>query len=296
MPSAPALGRIGDVERLRLERVVVHVADGADLLQVLVGEDRLAHLEALAPALALDVEQVRPRPDERDEAHHQLLADRIDRRVGDLGEVLLEIGVEQLRLVGQRRDRRVVAHRADRLLAGHGHRRHQQLEVFLGVAEGLLAIEQRHVGARRAWRHRRQVLEHDLGARQPLLVGLGAGELGLDLVVGDDALLLEVDEQHLARLQAPLLDDAAFLDRQHAGLGGHDHLVVGGDHVAGGAQAVAVERGADLRAVGEGDRGRAVPRLHQRGVILVEGAPLLVHERVAGPGLGDQHHRRMGSE
>ena len=84
-----------------------------------------------------------------------------------------------------------------------------------------------------------------------------------------------------------------LLDRQHAGLRGHDHLVVGGDHVARRAQAVAVERGADLQAVGEGDRGRAVPRLHQRGVVLVEGAPLLVHERVAGPGFRNQHHRRV---
>ena len=48
MPSAPSLDRIGDVERLRPERVVLHAADGADLLEVLVGQDRLAHFEALA--------------------------------------------------------------------------------------------------------------------------------------------------------------------------------------------------------------------------------------------------------
>ncbi len=64
------------------------------------------------------VEQVRPRPDDRDEAHHELFADRIDRRVRDLGEVLLEVGEQQLRLVRQRRDRRVGAHRADGFLAG----------------------------------------------------------------------------------------------------------------------------------------------------------------------------------
>ena len=294
MPSAPVAGRIGHVERLGAERVVVHVADGADLLQVLVGEDRLAHLEPLAAALALEVEQVRPRPDERDQAHHQLLADRVDRRVGDLREVLLEIGVEQLRLVGEHRDRRVVAHRADGFLAGDRHRRHQELEVFLGVAEGLLAIEQRDVGRGRPCAAPSGRSSSTIWVRaEPLLVGLGGRQLGLDLVVGDDAPLLEVDEQHLARLQAPLADDAAFLDRQHAGLGRHDHLVVGGDHVAGGPQAVAVERGADLAAVGEGDGGRAVPRLHQRGVVLVEGAPVLVHQRVAGPRLGDQHHRRV---
>ncbi len=129
---------------------------------------------------------------------------------------------------------------------------------------------------------------------EPRLVGMRARQRLLDLLVGDDAALLEVDEQHLARLQAPLLDDLLLRDRQHADFGGqHDEPVVG-DEVAGRAQAVAVERRADLAAVGEGDGGRPVPRLHQRGVIFVEGAPLLVHQRIAGPGLGDQHHHRMG--
>ena len=63
-------------------------------------------------------EQVGARPDHRDQRHHQLLADRIDRRVGDLGEVLLEIVVEQLGLLREHRDRRVGAHRADRIVAG----------------------------------------------------------------------------------------------------------------------------------------------------------------------------------
>ena len=63
---------------------------------------------------------------------------------------------------------------------------------------------------------------------------------------------------------------------------------------ARGAQAVAVERRADLAAIGEGDRGRAVPRLHQRGMIFIEGAALGIHQRIAGPGFGDQHHHRVG--
>ena len=115
-------------------------------------EDRLAHLQPLGVREPFEVEQVRPRPDDRDEAHHQLFADRIDRRVGDLGEVLLEVGEQELRLVRQRRDRRVVAHGADRLLALHRHRRHQDFQVFLGVAEHLLAIEQREIRQRRGRR------------------------------------------------------------------------------------------------------------------------------------------------
>ncbi len=258
------VGRPGGVEHQRLEMGIADLGDRADLLQVLVGEDRLARLEALDRRHALEVEQVRPRPDDRHQAHDELLADRVDRRVRHLGEVLLEVGEQQLRLVGQRRDRRVVAHRADRLFAGGSHRRHQDLEVFLGVAEGLLAIEQGQVRQRRAGLRRRQLLEHDQGVLQPLLVGMAAREVRLDLLVGNEAAFDEIDQQHLAGLQAPLGDDVLFRDRQHAHLGRHHDAVVAGDEVARRAQPVAVERRADLAPVGEGDRRRAVPRLHQR--------------------------------
>jgi len=55
---------------------------------------------------------------------------------------------------------------------GHRHGRQQDAQVFLGVAEGLLPVEEAKVRARRARRHGRQVLEHDLGARQPRAVRL----------------------------------------------------------------------------------------------------------------------------
>ena len=47
------------------------------------------------------------------ERHNHFFADRIDRRIGDLGEELLEVVVRQPRLVAQARQARVVAHRAD---------------------------------------------------------------------------------------------------------------------------------------------------------------------------------------
>ena len=40
------LGRVGDVERLGVE-AVLEMTDAADLLEILVGQDRLAHLETL---------------------------------------------------------------------------------------------------------------------------------------------------------------------------------------------------------------------------------------------------------
>ncbi len=131
----------------------------------------------------------------------------------------------------------------------------------------------------------------DLRALQPRVVRMAGGDLGLQFVVRNDAALVEIDQQHLAGLQAPLLDDVFLGDRQHARFRRHDYHVVLGHEIAGRTQTVAVECCADLAAIGEGHGGRAVPRLHQRRVIFVECAPLAIHRRIAGPGFRDQHHR-----
>ena len=154
------------------------------------------------------------------------------------------------------------------------------------VAERLLQVEP----GRRVVRHRRHrappaapagPAASTASAFSQASYGCSAASLLLDLVVADDAALFEVDQQHLAGLQPPFADDLLLRHRQYAGLRGHDHMVVVGDDVARRPEAVAVERGADLAAVGEGDRRRPVPRLHQRRMVLVEGAPLRVHQRVA---------------
>ena len=85
-------------------------------------------------------EEIAPPAERHVHRHDQLLADRIDRRIGDLREELLEIGVEQPRLQREDGQRRVVAHRADRFRAGRGHRLEDHLDLFAGVAEGELAL------------------------------------------------------------------------------------------------------------------------------------------------------------
>ena len=86
-----------------------------------------------------------------------------------------------------------------------------------------------------------------------------------------------VDEEDAARVQPLLEHDVLGRNVEHADLRRHDDQVVLGDVVARRTQAVAIEHGADHRAVGERDRRRAVPRLHQRRVVLVERLQLLRH-------------------
>ena len=80
---------------------------------------------------------------------------------------------------------------------------------------------------------------------------------------------------------------------EHARLRGeHDPAVLRLEPAAR-AQPVAVERRADHAPVGEGDRGRPVPGLHQALVVLVEAPQLVGHVGAALVGLGDHHHHRV---
>ena len=147
--------------------------------------------------------------------------------------------------------------------------RDDQAQVFLGVPEHALLLHRRAV-LRHERELRRQLVEVHEPVVEPLLVRVLRGEIGLDLLVGDDAALRGVDEEDLPRLEPALLHDLGGVDVEHADLARHDHAVVVGDPVARRPQAVAVEHRADHRAVAERDRRGTVPRLHQRGVVAVE--------------------------
>ena len=140
----------------------------------------------------------------------------------------------------------------------------------MGVAEGQLAPAQRLLVGAAARGDGWQIGEPDLIVRQPLAVGAGRGQVVLDLVITHDPALGGVHQEHAPRLEAALLDDPVRGDVQHPDLRGHHHEIVVGNPVAARAQTVAVQNRSDDRPVGEGDGGRPVPGLHERGVVAVE--------------------------
>ena len=115
-----------------------------------------------------------------------------------------------------------------------------------------------------------QLVQVDLTLLQPLPVRLAHEERPLDLLVVQELVALRVHDEHLARLQPPPLDHVLGRHPQRPVLGRHDHPAVPRHRVAGRPQAVAVERRADDAPVGEGHGRRAVPRLHEGAVVLVE--------------------------
>jgi hypothetical protein len=133
--------RIADVQLGRAELVLGVAGDLPQLRHVGEGQHRLGDFQAVRRVDLVDAEQVGARADEGHQRHDQLLADRVDRRVGHLGKELAEVVVDRLVLGRQHGQRAVVAHRAGGFLAALGHRLEDELDVFLGVAEGLLTIE-----------------------------------------------------------------------------------------------------------------------------------------------------------
>ena len=69
-------------------------------------------------------------------------------------------------------------------------------------------------------------------------------------------------------------------------------MTIFGDDVTGGAQTIAVHRAAGIAPVSEYDTGRAVPRFHMHGGILVECPQIRVHVFHVLPCRRDQETQR----
>ncbi len=147
------------------------ILDVAQLCQLIVVDDRIANID-LPARFGLWQQQVPLRPDRRLHRRHELFADRVERRIGDLREELLEIVVEQPRALGQRRQRRVGAHRTQGLLGRARHVRQQDRDVFLGVAERLLPAQHSPMIRRRQVGRLGNVFDRDQVFGEPVGVGI----------------------------------------------------------------------------------------------------------------------------
>ena len=151
-------------------------------------------------------EQRRPSPELDAEVHDGPLALRVDRRVRDLGERLAEVVGDRPVDPAETRDRRVVAHAPERLVALEGHR----LDVEPGVL-GVEAGEEPEVGAgRRAVEDDRRVVvaghRIDVGDPRRVVDRQAAEELGLRLDVLEDEPASRIDEEQLARPEPAAAD------------------------------------------------------------------------------------------
>ena len=188
-----------------------------------------------------------------------LLAYSIDGRVGNLRKELLEIIIEQLGLFAEHSQGCVVAHCSQRVNALRSHGTQEFGHILHGIAKGALALQQCLGIGHGQLAVERNIFELNRMLLQPLAIRMLGGDLVLDFIVADNAALLGINYQHTPGAQAILFHDGGRIDIYYAYLGGQHDGVIFGDIITGGAQAIAVQCGANSTAIGEGHGGGAIP-------------------------------------
>ena len=287
-----ALAGIAAVDGTETAGLKAHAVDGANAVELLLAQQWALQANQLAGRTRV-LEQVAVVAQvERGRGDH-MLAKGVDGRVRDLGEQLIEVVKERARLLGQAGQRRIDTHRGERRLALLGHGTHDFVNIIPVIPELGHAHGGGHLGIL-GGRGRDGLVERVDGQRllgDPVAIGLFLGVTSAQLVVVDHAAAGKVDLEHLARPQTAARQDVlgAHLDGAHLT---RQHKAAVARHViASRAQAVTVEGGTQGTAVGKGDSGRTVPRLHEHGLVSVVGAALLTQAVVVVPRLGQQHGR-----
>ena len=205
--------------------------DGSELF---VGKNRVRYHQTMAVSRGR-IQQVLFRTDIAFERHNHVFSNRIDRRVRDLGEQLLEVVIHQPRLVAETSQCGIVPHRTDRVHLGRDHRKEHELHGFQRVAERLHAGQKRFRIKPVRLILGRQLVECDSLCFQPLLVGTKLCKGLLDFFIWNQASLFKVDQEHPTGLQSPLGLHDSGVHGKNTHLARHDHAIVGRQIIAAGA-------------------------------------------------------------
>ena len=265
--------------------------DVLDLRELVVVDHRKIE-DDLACVLGSRVEQVALGSEAYRQRGDDLFADRIERRVGDLSEGLGEVVEQQPGALRQNGDGSVRPHSSQWLHTIARHRHEQNAHLLFGVPEGALTACDGCRSVHDVFALG-EICEVDPPLVEPLAPRHRRRELTLDLVVFDESTCRGVDQKHLARAQSSLSHHAFGCDVEYADLARQYDEPVVGDEVPTGAQPVAIERRTDQIAVGEDERGGAVPRFHDHRVVLVEVASVGVDIDLVLVRLGHHHHHRV---
>ena len=250
----------------------VFVADGLNRRELLVEKHRRLETDE-AGMLGRFGEHVFAPAEHGIEAHHELLADRIDRRVGNLCDELLEVGVEQAWFCGEDRERGVISHRAHGFgtVFEHGFDDHVH---FLGrISEGDLTLgkcEDVEFAGGCCDLFFCQLRQVAKVVFQPFAIRLAGGEASLDVGIAEELSGCRVDGDHFAGGKTAFFNTLELVELGAADLGGHDEHTVLGDVVACRPESVAVEAGSSDDAIGEGEGCWSIPRLGEAPVVVVE--------------------------
>ena len=222
---------------------------------------------------------------------NQALTQSVDRRIGYLGEQLVEVIEEGTVLLREAREGSIDAHGSQGHTALFSHGANHFIHVIPVVAQLSHAYGHGDLGIARCFGLGGSIKigNFDLLFLYPIAIGLFLCIAGTQLVIPDNAIGRSIDFHHFTRTKTACGKDVGGLDFDGSNLRGKQEAIVTRDVVAGRTQAVAIERSTERGAIGVGDSGRTIPRLHEHGLVFVIGTTTSGKRFVVVPRLGQQH-------
>ncbi len=173
-----------------------------DLHDVDAGENRVIHLQ-YATVLRLFIQKIAVGADVDRCIRHDLLTERVNGRIRNLCEQLLEVIEQQLMLARENRQRHIVSHRSRRLHAVFRHGQNSAADILVGIAEYLVQlIPQELIVGRNLLVGNRKLREMQQIPVQPFAVGLMSRVAALTFLIGNDLLLLGIHQKNPPRLES----------------------------------------------------------------------------------------------
>ena len=190
------------VEKGNLSCLEAGLIQMPDLQKIHPGQDGMIDLQHGAVA-AFFLQKITVRADIDGRVGHDLFPQGVDGRIGHLGKQLLEIVEQELMSLGEHGQRSVMSHGKGGLHSVFRHGKDLVLHILIGIAEHLVEPVADLLGVDRDLViGDRKLVQMQQISVQPFPVGPPVGIVGLALLVGDDPLLLSVDQQDPAGLQA----------------------------------------------------------------------------------------------
>ena len=195
--SLLAVGPEDDIYRAGFKAGMVGVFDAGE---VFIAEDGAVQVDEARPFRA-EPDIGRCPAQHGKNGHHAALPDGVNGRVGDLGKELFEVVGQVLALPGKDGKGGIGPHGARRFLPLFERRLQDDVEVFARDAvEELIAEQGLFVHLHGCGDVEGQVLKGDAVFVEPIAVGQSLADDGLDLFIAHDAFLVQVGDEHAARL------------------------------------------------------------------------------------------------
>ena len=208
------------------------------------------------------------------ERHNQLLTNRVNSRIGNLGKLLTEVVKQQLRTVWQYSQRRVVTHRGNRLATIVSHRHNGAFHILARKTKHTQALVKIFYCIIHLTSTLQSVQLYAV-CREPLAIRESRSKTVFQFTVIIYITLLRINQQNLAWLQTTFFFNFVCLETNYTSLRCYHHHVVLRNEIACRSKSITVEHTSCITSIAKEQGCGTIPRLHQNRMIFIEGFEIL---------------------